>query len=196
MSLNRIVVDYEDTDDLFLIGQIDNETGAYDGPEAVKHWYGPKVETFWYPTLNHVLNSPPRTNAEGFVIWFDRYTPVKFKYEAYKELHRIVSSLNLKEVWRQLSAGTFREFAEALPDEFHQWARDTSAVLMDQYRAVENQVLVAWDGIAWAYAEDNRRVFAEEAKKHGPLARYLFLMYDEKDIESAIWRSIEPKGSK
>lgn len=190
---NRIVLNYGERDELIFIGTIWNEDGAFlpPGPDPDV----PVVQNMEAYTLGQVLEIPPRENAEGVVVWLDSLTAIKIKQADYVALHRIVSSLNLKEVWRQLSAGTFREFAEALPDEFHQWARDTSAVLMDQYRAVENQVLVAWDEVAWAYAEDNRRVFAEEAKKHGPLARYLFLMYDEKDIESAIWKTLEPRGA-
>src|SRR5690606_33026673 len=91
-------------------------------------------------TLRDVLSAPPRDNAEGYVIWLDERTAIKFKYEAYMALHRIVSNLTVKEVWRQLRDGTFEEFAAALPDEFHDWAKREQGVLVGDYDEVLERV--------------------------------------------------------
>lgn len=188
---NRIVLNYGERDDLILVGFIFFDNGAYIPPEPDHDV--PVVQKMASGRLGDVLALPPRDNAEGVVVWLDAWSAIKIKQEDYIALHRIVSSLNKKEVWRQLSAGTFTEFAAAIPDEFHQWARETQDEFMEQYNYVVETAAHVFGNLR--YLSGDRAAFAVEAKKYGPSARYLFLLLDGREIDSAIWKSLEPKGA-
>jgi RNA ligase len=122
---NRIVLDYGDMDALMFLGAVEHASGDF---YPVRRRDEPNAKT-----LREIIELPSRENAEGWVVWLDPQRAVKFKQEDYLALHRIVSSLSTKEVWRQLRAGTFEEFAVSLPDEFHQWALETAEPLLAQH---------------------------------------------------------------
>lgn len=186
---NRIVLDYGDRDELIPLGVVDNESGQF------KRASGAEV----FPegtTLRTILESPPVENKEGYVIWVERNKAVKLKFATYLALHRIVSNLTEKEVWRQLKAGTFEEFVVALPDEFHQWATDTAQPLQIEASAIENRVFV-WHRILVAEGFETRKEQAlwiqenVEADYRG----LVFGLLDNRDISEGIWKLLEPKGA-
>lgn len=182
---NRIVLDYGDRDEMVWLGAVNIESGEY----------LPTGEDSAGLTLGEVLSLPPRKNAEGYVIWLDPLRAVKLKQQDYLELHRIVTSLSVKEVWRQLRAGTFDEFATALPDEFHEWARKTSAALIDTYTEVEMQAHLMHERVMEKNLPD-RKAQALWLKEHaGTSIGYVFSLLDGKDISDSIWRAVEPSGA-
>lgn len=191
--LNRIVVNYGERDDLVLIGWIDFKTGSYHPPFQNTFEDVPVVAQFPVHTIGDVLTIPPRDNAEGVVFWLDNKTPIKLKQESYIALHRIVSSLNKKEVWRQLRDGTFDEFAAAIPDEFHQWLRETHDEFMVRFNHLFELAGQTFGDLR--YLSSDRAKFAAQAKQYGAMSRYLFLLLDGKDISDAIWRTLEPRGA-
>lgn len=183
---NRIVLDYGDRDELVYLGAVNIETGHFRAPED--------AESAGL-TLGAVLSLPPRKNAEGYVIWLDPLRAVKLKQQDYLELHRIVTSLSVKEVWRQLRAGTFDEFAAALPDEFHDWARNTSAALIETYEQVSHEAHLMHERLIEKNLPD-RKAQALWLKEHGGSSMgYVFSLLDGKDIADSIWRSVEPSGA-
>lgn len=186
---NRIVLDYGDRDELIPLGMVINETGEFDRyPDAEVFPEG--------TTLRTILESPPVDNKEGYVIWVERNKAVKLKFATYLALHRIVSNLTEKEVWRQLKAGTFEEFVVALPDEFHQWATDTAQPLQIDASSIENRVFV-WHRILAAEGFETRKEQAlwiqenVEADYRG----LVFGLLDNRDISEGIWKLLEPKGA-
>ncbi len=183
---NRIVIDYSGVDDLVPLGFIDIETGAYI----------PGEEPGWgMTTLREVLEFPPRKNAEGFVAWLDPFTPVKFKQADYIALHRAISMMTPKEVWRQLRAGTFDEFAAALPDEFHEWARTEQSKLTEAFDETESRARAVAEHVAsgWQTRKDQARFVV--ANVPGPQSGLVFSLLDGKDITDSIWRMVEPKAA-
>jgi len=184
---NRIVLDYGDSDELIPLGAVDIETGEYS--EGL-------MEAYPASTLGEVLAIPPRKNSEGWVVWLDATTAVKIKQEDYIQLHRIVSSLSVKEVWRQLRAGTFKEFATALPDEFHKWAKTTADELKWKHANVFLDAFWLFEEVK-EKAEPDRKSQALwlKANANPSLMGYVFGLLDGKDIKDAIWRAIEPTGA-
>lgn len=186
---NRIVLDYGDRDELIPLGMVINETGEFQRyPDAEVFPEG--------TTLRTILESPPVENKEGYVIWVEPNKAVKLKFATYLALHRIVSNLTEKEVWRQLKAGTFEEFVVALPDEFHQWATDTAQPLQIAASSIENRVFV-WHRILVAEGYETRKEQAlwiqenVEADYRG----LVFGLLDNRDISEGIWKLLEPKGA-
>lgn len=183
---NRIVLDYGERDELVYLGSVGIDSGRY--------W--PPVD--WVSegrTLREVLAIPPRPKAEGFVAWVDPWTAVKFKQDDYLALHRIISNLTVKEVWRQLRAMNYYPFVEALPDEFHDWAKRTAAELGADFDRVANDVATAYDDLVALQLPD-RKAQAQWVKDHVPadLRGFVFSALDGRDYTDGIWRAIEPKG--
>ncbi len=191
---NRIVCDYGTDDYLMLLGGVETQTGVYLSPAEVSNrigWCGPVTVTFPYGSLRDALAAPPRRGAEGMCVrYLNENRIVKVKQEDYVALHRIVTRLSEKTVWRHLlDGGTLAGMLAGLPDELHLWTRDVA----------EGLILRTWDTADRArhvfstIDADTRKDFAGQALHH-PEKALLFMLYDGKPIENAILRTLEPRG--
>ncbi|WP_295102985.1 hypothetical protein [uncultured Microbacterium sp.] len=190
---NRIVLDYGDRDELVYLGAMHIESGSFVPPstDAVDFAY---AESMPAETLREALAIPPRANAEGMVVWFDDTRAVKIKQADYVELHRIVSNLTTKEVWRQLRAGTFDAFAVALPDEFHGWAQDTAAPLIAQARDIAYAASLWIDTLVQKeLATRKEQALFITSRVPADMRGLVFSLLDGKSIEDAVWRMVEPR---
>lgn len=112
---NRIVVDYGPTDDLFLLGTVNIETGQSCGPDLVREWPGPRAATFGFATFAEALAAPPRKNAEGIVVrQAGTEHRIKIKQDDYVQLHRIITGCTKRRLWEQLVVWAHDD----MPDEF------------------------------------------------------------------------------
>lgn len=147
-------------------------------------------------SLRELLEEPPRKNAEGYVVWIDMHTAVKIKQQDYIELHRIVTGLTKKEVWRWLRDGVFSDRLEHVPEEFQE---DIAA--WDAQLALEfEEVFSAADGYKTRLDEtglEDRKSQALWIREHVPpdLTGFVFGLLDGRDITDGIYRYIEPKGA-
>lgn len=186
---NRIVLDYGDRDELVYIGLVNNQSGRFTpAPTSDDDMQG--------GTLRDVLNRAPRPNAEGYVIWLNESTAIKLKQEDYIALHRIVSRLSVKEVWRQLRDGTFDEFAASLPDEFHAWAKAAGGDLVAEFESISayaHELLDELTGQGFTSRKDQALWVAGNVPSN--YRGFVFSLLDEKDIAPGIWRLVEPKGN-
>jgi RNA ligase len=191
---NRIVCDYGTDDYLILLGGVVTQTGDYLSPAEVSNrigWCGPITVTFPYDSLKAALEAPPRRGAEGMCVrYLDENRIVKVKQEDYIALHRIVTRLSEKTVWRHLlDGGTLTGMLAGLPDELHPWTRDVA----------EGLILDTWDTADRArhvfstIEAESRKDFAEQALRF-PEKALLFMLYDGKPVENAILRTLEPRG--
>lgn len=182
---NRIVVDYGDTDALIYLGLVHTHAGTY---------YPANRHRVAVGTLRDII-AIPYNGDEGFILQRADGAVLKWKHDEYKELHRIVSNLTVKEVWRQLRAGTFEAFAEALPDEFHQWAKDAAEKLNDEHAYLHTDSEFWY----WTLIEQSLESRKEQAlwvQRTVPADRrgFVFSLLDGKDITDGVWRQVEPKG--
>jgi RNA ligase len=98
-AANRVVCDYGETDDLFLLAILDTETHE-PIPFDVSFYPGPRVQTYDYSTLAEALEAEPRPNAEGYVVYFPETSDrVKIKQPDYVALHRILTGTNARHVY-------------------------------------------------------------------------------------------------
>lgn len=191
---NRIVVDYQGRDELVLLAVLDTETGK--PLENLPSWPGPVVETLEYASLAEALEAEPRPNCEGLVVYFpDTDERVKIKQEDYMALHRILTGTNARNVWEVVAVkecapmikdpkhwGSYLgidparaqeclalgdEWLAEVPDEFHEWVRDTT-------REVTDKALIAYGEAVRlsieAHQIEDRRERYEFVKDH-PLAK-------------------------
>jgi len=192
---NRIVVDYGDTETLMDLGTVHNASGAYIPPTT---W---RTEI----TFGDVLARPNRSNAEGWVVWLDAQTAVKIKQQDYIELHRVVTGLNRKSVWRALSEGHDKYLAllAQLPDELYAWAEGVGNELNRAYAMEMREIDGCYISILEQYEDVDgdeevvdRGLFARLVKQYvaSNYQSYMFSLLDGRDIQAKIWKSIEPVG--
>lgn len=187
---NRIVVDYGSEDKLEYLGSSSMIT------EKVCFFPNLELSIGAPKTLRDVLSLPDRQNAEGLVVWLDSSTAVKIKQQDYVELHRIVSNLSQKEIWRQLSAGTVHTFIEALPDEFYKWADDTANALRKDYEAIEQQAINAFNELNKQNLDTRKdQAIWVTSNVQPDLKALIFLLLDNRPLDASIWKKLEPVGA-
>lgn len=187
---NRIVLEY-DTEGLISLGAVRIDTGEvwpWDHPEI------PPADHLGDMTYREALAMPPRENAEGLVIQAGATSDqfVKIKQEDYVALHRIVSSLTVKEVWRQLRDGTFDDYVVKLPDEFYVWATDEADALKQEAQAHENAAREWFSRVPDGSRKDQAIWIQQNVPS--PYTGMMFSLLDDKSLVPAITRLTEPKG--
>lgn len=182
---NRIVLRY-DENFLARLGYIKIDEGTFVPPNT----------DFWgRRTMRELLGDLSRENSEGWVVWLSHDKPLKIKQADYIELHRMVSNLTKKEVWRQLRAGTYNDYAQHLPDELFDlaegWANDLRFTFTLKYAEASqrHQQLIYKSFIS----RKDQAMWVQNFVQ--PEVRGLvFSLLDGKDISDSIWRLIEPSG--
>lgn len=181
---NRIVVNYGDRDELIKLGMIHIQTGAFvpNNPQQ------PRT----FADLHHDLS---RSNSEGWVAWASAYKVVKIKQADYVELHRIVTGLNRKSVWRALRDRTYADLLLQLPDELVAWAEDVKLEILSDLDYIDEQAVNAY--IDAGGESGTQKEFALRVQKEITDTRIRGLVFSlraGKGIRDAIYKMIEPVG--
>jgi RNA ligase len=197
---NRIVCDYGDTDDLFLIGMRNIQHGyTLSGIDVAGDWPGPRTEVLKYTTFGQAIEAPPRKGKEGMVVHFaEKDERLKLKQDDYVRLHRIVTGLNERRIWECLSKGmNDDEILIPLPEEFAHWAQKVIDDLKEKHSALYWEIVHKYEDIKRELSvemppeEWTRKDFALKASKYR-YAGYLFMLLDKKPISRAIWAELKP----
>lgn len=136
---NKIVVDYGDIEDLFLLAIINNETGK-DLP--LKDIGFPIVRNF--PEVVFIedlkrLKEKNISNKEGYVIKFESGFRMKLKFEEYMRLHKLITQCSSKTIWENLKSGKgVTELLEKVPDEFYWWVNSVANALNVQFKEIKD----------------------------------------------------------
>lgn len=193
---NRIVVDYGETDDLYLLGAVEIATGRVitRNNTLLNDWPGPWAAVFPYVTLAEALAAPPRPNCEGLVVCVGT-DMVKIKQEDYVRLHRIVTGLNERTVWEHLSEGKpLEELLEPLPDEFHAWTREVGERLLARVASERHEIEGTFAALMNALPDGyTRKDFALAVQDH-PLKWALFSRLSGKDYVPGLWDNAKPEA--
>ncbi len=190
---NRIVVDYQDREDLVLLAARNRHTGNYlpffPDVYTIGQEYGfslPRV----YPMveIGHIIASAGALSAasEGYVVEFSDGSRWKFKGDRYLELQRLISGLTFKNVLRAVSSGTTQEIFETVPDEFLGQVRSWITEIETKVADIKAHV-----GAVFANApKESRKDFALWVRNNYPdLSAYLFAMLDDDgSLEAMIYK--------
>lgn len=190
---NKIVIDYGDMDDLVLLGAVEIDTGLYfasDEASTMLGWTGQIAKVFPYKTLREALEAPPRENAEGFVILAaDHKRMVKYKYEDYLYLHRMVSNLTPRSVWERLyNKESVSDIVGSYPDEFQDEVTEYIDKIKVEFSDYIFQVALVYDSMKHI---ESQKDFAQEALKY-PYSAELFLLRQNRDIFQTVMKRIYP----
>ncbi|MEU9714359.1 RNA ligase [Streptomyces sp. NPDC047976] len=230
---NRIVVDYGDRRDLVLLAAFGPDGTEVPLAEAAGHWQdiGSVVKVWPAMPLDELLaladsntlpggGSATGTDAEGFVLRFASGVRAKAKLSEYVRLHRLLTGVNERDIWRahgvQRFAGvsakllaqglncTVADVEEAggkpldalleqVPDEFDAWVREVIVRLEDAFARREREIGEAFDALA--HLAGDRAAFARAAKeiRDGKIRSAMFLRLDGRSTELVSWRAVRPE---
>jgi T4 RnlA family RNA ligase len=186
---NRIVVDYGNAERLVLLAAVETKTGQEVDFNTV-NW---PDRALIYPVtdlsawIKRAETQPEQfDNNEGFILKWDNGFRLKYKLVEYVRLHRIITQVQARDIWECLSENrSLDDFLDFVPDEFYQWVKDIKADLESKYQAIELECQQAYREL------DSRKETAVyfQTQKYPSI---LFLMLDQRDYRSAIWRIIKP----
>jgi RNA ligase len=194
---NRIVVDYGQIEDLFLLAMIHTETGKEVNYEDYKDILS-VVKTYKFDNIEKIKEIQ-EDNKEGFVIRFESGVRTKIKFEEYVRLHRIVTGVNAKTIWELLkSHQKLDELLERVPDEFYQWVRDTKEGLVDEFNIAEAVALRDYETIKNlpTRKEQAEAIAKIDSTREKKLSGIIFKLMDKRPYEDIIWKMIKPKADK
>lgn len=188
---NRIVVDYGEDEDLFLLAIRNRFTGEYLPFEEVRqtaNWYAfPLPDVYQFNNAEEIVEACRSLdgNAEGWVAEFSDGQRFKFKGDMYLELHRLVTNTSFKRVLSWVADGVYNDMVAGVPDEFLEqvkgWKQD-----------IEKRINIITREVEQAYHQApkvDRKTFAMWVQKHEPaLAPYLFARLDGRDYTELIYR--------
>ena len=194
---NRIVVDYEGMQGLYLLAVRDRFTGKYlywrEAFDLAREYGFPVPKVHQFDSVEDIISAKQELdgNAEGWVAEFSDGQRFKFKGDRYLEIHRIVHAASFKRVLETVANGTYEETIAAVPDELLDEIREWKAYIDDTVAhikaAVENTYARA--------PRVPRKTFALWVKGNRPeLAPYLFRRLDGQDYTSLIYKLAFKEG--
>lgn len=196
--INGSVVNYGDMEDLLLLGVIQTDNGFELSYDEMIHEYGDHLNIvkryFKYDDKIKIndLKSYEEDNREGFVVKFKNNERIKIKFDEYVRLHKIITNVSNKTIWRYLMDDlSFDELLNNVPDEFYNNIKETINDFKSKYIDFELKILKEFYRIYHVDGIVNRKKFAEAALKSNNHS-FLFALYDCKSYEKAIWKKLKP----
>jgi RNA ligase len=189
---NRIVLNYGERKSLILLAIRDTETGE----ELALDPMFECVE-FRQMTIEDILKELPREdyiNLEGYIVRFSNGVRIKYKYDKYVVLHKVISGISSKWVWECLSSGlNYRDTAVDIPDELDDWIKETAARLQNAFDESLKSAHKLYEEVVKISSVRKEQALFIQAN-HKIHAKEIFGLLDGRDISKLLWDKIEPKG--
>ncbi|MFG2875381.1 RNA ligase [Streptomyces sp. NPDC048337] len=230
---NRIVVNYGDRRDLVLLAAFGRDGTEVPLTEAAAHWEGiGSVVTVWPAmpldeliALTESSTMPggaaaTGTDAEGFVLRFASGVRAKAKIAEYVRLHRVLTGVNERDIWRSHGIQRFtglpaKRLAQALnctvaeveasggkpldallqqvPDEFDAWVREVIARLEEEAARHEHAIDEAYAGLVHLAADRGAFARAVNELADREVRPAMFMRLDGRPTELTTWRHVRPE---
>jgi RNA ligase len=193
---NRIVVDYKEVRDIFLLAVVHTQTGEETNDWLWKHHYD-------FPVVRHnegikdvtKLKELQEDNKEGFVIRYKNGNRYKVKFDEYVRLHRLITMVNARSIWDLLrNEQPFDELLERVPDEFYEWVKKTKKDLEEEFRLIEKVCLSHYAKLKNLSTRKEQAI--ETFKKCKKYSSVIFSMLDKKPYQEIIWKMLRPSAEK
>lgn len=192
---NQIVVKY-DEDMVFLDAFGNTKDNYYEKPEIPESFN--VVKEYNHFSIEDILSMMKNDydNSEGFVVVFEDGYRVKFKYEEYIRLHKIVSDFKPKSVVELLASGAnLDDFINSLPDEFR---KDILAIKNSAEEKFERLLKYSkFVSKTLKKESESRKEYAvkvfEAFKSNNTMQSLLFILYnypETKNIDKIIWKEV------
>jgi len=188
---NRVIIDYGDESNLYLLGIRNRFNGKYLRTSMVETFadkYGfPMPKKYEFVSINEILSEAKTidANQEGWVVDFADGQKFKFKGEEYRRLHKLLKGLSFKWALENYRNGTIEQAREVLPEEFREeldkWIHEIEIKVIETKEKVESALCHAPQATREDFA-----LWATQSFKD--LTPYLFAKLDGKDVEPIILR--------
>lgn len=184
---NKIVVDYGSLEDVVLLAMIETATGN-ELPISLNADHDFTLVRSLPPGANaKELRGIIRDDEEGYVVRFANGFRMKVKGERYMELHRLISGVSSRSVWKYLAEGkSFDELLATIPDEFGDWIRAERARQIDLFDAVMERTKEAVEAVE--NLPDRKSQALKILTDFKDVSSTAFAMLDGKDVPPIIWR--------
>lgn len=187
-SENKIILDYGDRSSLALLNC--RNCGGVDFQfHMVKNGVVPGVDI----TIEDILSDLPRpdfVNREGFIVIWENGDRVKFKYDEYVRIHKLVFDMNEKRIWESLRDGSELDLNN-IPDELDFFIKSTKEKLQRQYDEIAGAAAAAFGEVKNLPTRKEQALYIREF--FPGLSTILFLLLDNRDPACYIWEQIEPR---
>lgn len=234
---NRIVVNYGDLETMILTGVYSpdglerpiSKGFAIDwapiGPVVKEYDYLPFSKLVEMAESNRHPDGPTEgSEHEGWVLRFASGTRVKIKYGDYIRLHKVLTGVNARDVWKALAVNLLRNvqepkhlamtlhcspeeiqsllttdhplsnLIEAVPDEFYQWVTEICDRLMKEAERLNREIFTAWERLS---AAKTPREYAAGAQAYPePVRAALFKLRQGRAVTPIIWAFLRPDAEK
>lgn len=204
---NRIVVDYGDEDDIYLLGAVEIATGRSLTVDDIPEWKWKKATTYdGFEGMEKVVHAPDRENHEGYIITYkSTNTKIKIKHDTYLKLHRYATGINSRRIWEMLSTGeSFDHMVQTMPEEFNDYVAQTRKRINDGYNAEKTRILDSYSDFVKRLPKDvDQKTFAIEVNKQIPNSDRSFFFslrnsgnLDDPRTQKNLWELVKPEFTK
>lgn len=187
---NRIVVDYGKQERLVLLG-VNSLTESL-SIENVD--FPDKAQKINIREIDQLEKSQDKIH-EGFVLQYKSGFRVKYKFDEYVRLHRILTSVTARTVWEYMKdQKDLSELYEHVPDEFYQWLKQTRDDIQHDFKRIALDMQDIFDTLDLSMSRKD--IAGEIMREHREFSKYLFALLDGKPIDDLIWKDIKPSAEK
>jgi len=203
---NRIVLDYENEDDIILLGAVRIRDGKSLPVSKLPEWKWKKVEEFPDMTsVDSVVNAPDRSNHEGYIVHYtDTDTRVKIKHAEYLRHHRFATGINSRRIWEMLRDSNSEDmdsWRKNAPEEFEDYINGSTAKLQGEFKEHEEKIRKSYSSIVSSLpANASQKDFAVAVQTQAP-REYMGMIFNLKQNDGklndkskkSIWDMIKPE---
>ena len=181
---NKIIVDYEEEEDIFLLAKIHTATG-YEA--SIKDTGFRYVNAYDDDKSLSELKKMDTENKEGFVIHFPHNNfRLKIKFETYIKLHK-KGKYSRKDVIQKIVKRKQIPL-ENIPDECYPDLQNMTKDIKHQFDDIKNAMVKEYASIKDKYKEEKEII---EGIKQSPNRNILFCLFREKNYEKLIWKKMQ-----
>ena len=188
---NQIVVDYGDREDLVIIAVVEDESGN----DSLG--YRGKFDSFATPaahefqSIGQMMKSKQTDNAEGYVLKFENGLRVKFKFDEYKSLHKLIYQTTNKSIWERLRSGEDFAFLnkQNIPNDLKDWIWQIQLDITHDFWKIKK------------YCQERINLKIKDRKELADIYKktnypgIMFSIHDGKNYKELIWKKVKPKDT-
>jgi len=186
---NKIIVDYEDEEDIFLFAKIHTKTGKEDNIGGLGFRTVTQFATISGIDKIEELKSLDKKNEEGFVIKFENNFRVKLKFETYFKLHKAATGYySEQQIWTLLQKGEDIPTKHLSPEEM-EVINTIKTDLLKKFESKKSDLRKEYDSIK--ENTDNKPDTIKKIKQSSHPGA-LFCFENGKNCDPIIWSIIKP----
>merc|ERR1711892_518666 len=185
---NKIIVDYEAEEDIFLFAKIHTKTGNEEDIHDLGFRTVKQFATVGGVDQIEELKNLDRDNEEGFVIKFENNFRVKLKFETYFKLHKAGNRNSEKEIWTLLQKGEDIPSKDLSPEELEVINKMKTDLLI-KFDAKKSDLLKEYEDIK-QNSNEKQEIINKIKKSSHPGA--IFCFDKGKNCDPIIWTMLKP----